>query len=137
MTMQISVEARVLGEQREEGIGTMSVTVPAQRLSGAELVRLTVEEQVRTLTARRRLTALEIEQRLNRQYGALPQTREVRIGVPELDAEQEAERALQACRAGECLVVINGQPLEDLKREVFLAPETTVQFLRVLPMAGG
>ena len=137
MAVEISVEARVLGEQRETGIGTVSLTVPAQRVSGSKLVRLAVEEQIRTLTARRKLTAADIERRLNRQYGAAAPSRELRIGVPELDPAQEVERALQACRAGQCVIVIDGQALDDLDSEVVLKPETNVRFLRLLPLAGG
>ena len=60
MAVEINVEARVLGEQRGAGIGAVSLMVPAQRLSGSELVRLAVEEQIRALTARRKLTAADI-----------------------------------------------------------------------------
>ena len=137
MTVEINVEARVLGEQREAGIGTVSLMVPAQRLSGSELVRLAVEEQIRALTARRKLTAADIEHRLNRQYGAAAPSREVRIGVSELNAAHEVDRALQACRTGQCVIVVDGQALDDLESEIVLEPETNVRFLRLLPLAGG
>jgi hypothetical protein len=140
MATEIGVEARVLGERAEAGIGTVSVTLPTARLTGTELVRLVVEEQIRTLTVRRKLTAAEIERRLNRQYGTIApenRKRELRIGVPEPDLTQEVVRALEACRAGQCLVVVDGQPVVDLEQEIVLQPETNVRFLRLLPLAGG
>jgi hypothetical protein len=140
MTTKISVQARVVGDRPEAGIGAVSITLPAPHLTGVELVRLAVEEQIRTLTARRALTAAELEQRLSRQYGAVVPghaQRERRIGVPAPDVDQEVERALEACRARQCLVLIDGKLLDDLNQEIALLPETSVQFLRMMPLAGG
>ena len=140
MTFQIIVEARILGERSEAGVGAVWLDLSATRMRIVDLVRQTVEEQVRTLTARRKLTAAEIERRLVRQYGILSQEdalRRRRIDVPRHDTTVEVERALEACRAGACLVVVDGEPLTDLDQEITVSPDTRVQFLRLLPLAGG
>lgn len=139
MTVQVSVEARVLGERADTGIDTVELALPA-RMMAADLVRVAVEEQVRTLTGRRKLTAIEIQQRLARQYGpAADEHREraARIGVPELDVEREVARALDACRRGQCLVVVDNRPVADLDGEVSIAAGSCVRFLRLVPLAGG
>ena len=110
--------------------------LPSPRLTVTELVRIAVEEQVRTLTARRTLTAEEIQRRLTRQYpGDRPHA--PTVTVPRLDPEEEVERALQACRGKRCIVVVGGRVVEDLHEEIVLTPETRVQFLRLVALAGG
>ncbi len=46
-------------------------------------------------------------------------------------------RALDACRARRCLVIVDGEPVEDLGQEVVLRPDSRVQFLRLVPLQGG
>jgi hypothetical protein len=134
MAIQIAVEARVPGQSSETGVGCVDVTLLSPRLTVADLVRIAVEEQVRTLTARRTLTVAEIHERLARQY---PGERRPAIAVPNVDPEEEVERALQACRTSRCIVVVGGRPVQDLDQEIVLAPEMRVQFLRLVPLAGG
>ena len=136
MTVELTVEARVLGERADSGIGSVEIELPSPRLTVADLVRIAVEEQIRTLTVRRRLAAAEIQERLSRQYPS-EKERAGRVKVPAIDSEHAVERALHACRAGRCFVILGGQPVTDLDQEVTLAPETSVQFLRLVPLAGG
>ena len=137
MTVHVSVMARIPGEASDAGIGMVDFDLPAERVRVEDLVRSAVEEQVRTLTARRKLAVLEVRERMERQYGPEPGRREAVIGVPTLDVQQEIDRALDACRAGRCIVVVAGEPVTDLDAEITLQLDTRVQFLRLVPLQGG
>jgi hypothetical protein len=133
----VTAEARVVGGRPHTGMGVVDIELPANRIRVADLIRVMVEEQVRTLTARRKLSIREIEQRLTRQFGADPERKTVQLGAPQLDIEDEVQRALNACRRGTCLVVVDGRPIESLDEEVVIASGSSIRFLRVVPLAGG
>src|SRR5436305_10227801 len=140
MTVHVRVETRVLGDASGSSMDDVNVVLPATRTSITDLIRVTVEEQVRTLTARRQLTVRDLEQQLARLYG--PDTVSQRpsgagIGIPEPDMEGEVQRALDACHRGRCFVIVDGQPVVDLDAEIDLAADTRVRFLRLVPLAGG
>jgi hypothetical protein len=54
-----------------------------------------------------------------------------------LDADREAESAPAAFKAGTCLLFINGEQIHELERRIELGVDTKVQFLRLIPLAGG
>jgi len=132
----VQVEARIVGGSVDEGLGSVLLSPAKQQLMAADLIRLAVGEQIRELTARRRLSAAETVQALRRQYqtsgsiSSLPDD-------PRLDPQREAERALAAFTAGTCLLFVNGEQVRDLNQEVAVGIDTKVQFLRLVPLVGG
>lgn len=109
----IEVRSRVVGgSPQDPALAPVVLELLEERLTVAELIRRTVEEQVRELLARRRIDAQQVRRALDRQYlppeeiarqaqeGAirLPSARAVR--VPEIDPTAEAQKALRAFEAG-------------------------------------
>lgn len=86
--------------------------------------------------AKRRLSTGEAIRALRRQY----QTTGSLASLPEetrLDPQRETERALAAFTTGTCLLFVNGEQVHDLAQHVTLEADTKVQFLRLVPLAGG
>lgn len=132
----VEIEARIVGGSGERGLGSVFFS-PAERVATAgELIRLGVDEQIRELVAKRRLSTSEAIRALRRQY----QTTGSLAPLPEetrLEPQRETERALAAFAAGTCLLFVNGEQVHDLARQVTLDADTKVQFLRLVPLAGG
>jgi hypothetical protein len=132
MSLAVRVDARVPGTPREERLA-VDVELPSPSIRVEDLIRRAVEEQVHLLTVQRGLSVLAAQERLDHQYGThLPDR-----GIPAINVKDEIGRALAACRAGRCIVVIDGEPVTELAAEITLRPETRVQFLRLVPLQGG
>ena len=132
----VQVEARIVGSSLDEGLGSVLLSPAKQQLLAADLIRLAVGEQIRELTARRRLSAAETVRALRRQYQTSGSISSV-PDDPRLDARREGERALAAFTAGTCLLFVNGEQVRDLTQDVAIGIDTKVQFLRLVPLVGG
>jgi len=120
-----------------------------ERITVGELIRRTVEEQVRELVGRRKLDALKAQEALARKYltddevrgkagqGAVRYPSSRRAGVPQIDPQAEVRKALAAFDRGTYMVLIDGRRMESLDEEITFAPATKVTFLRVMALAGG
>jgi hypothetical protein len=60
-----------------------------------------------------------------------------RAGYPVLRSHSRRRSARLRCRRGRCIVVVGGRPIKRLDEEIVLAPETRVQFLTLVALAGG
>lgn len=148
--LTIEVTSRVVGGSPEAPtLAPVTLTLLDERLTVAELIRRSVEEQVRELRARRRLAATQARAALDRQYltheemvaqatrgkVSLPSHRAPR--VPQIEPELEVEKALAAFQAGSYVVLVDGRQVESLAETVSFAPGTRVVFLRLMPLVGG
>lgn len=57
--------------------------------------------------------------------------------LPDIDVRAEIDRALRAFHEQRYFVVVNGARISDLTARVELTPETKIQFIRLMPLAGG
>ena len=55
----------------------------------------------------------------------------------QLDWKRQLDRALEAFEGGQILILVNDRQAESLDEEIVLEPQTTVTFLRLLPLVGG
>jgi len=132
----VEVEARIVGSNLDKGIGSVLLSSTKQEVSALDLIRLGVMEQIRELTVRRNLSTSEAIRALRRQYqtsGALSSL----LDESHLDPDRETDRALAAFKAGTCLLFIDGEQIRELEQRIELGVDTKVQFLRLIPLAGG
>ena len=121
----VTVESRVAqGGRLQQDQEPVVLTLLTQEITVADLIRRTVEEQVRQLNARRRL-----------QDDNWPD--ETAGTGSEVEASFEVERAKRAFSNGEYAVLINGRPALRLEDTLTFAPGTQIHFLRVTPLVGG
>lgn len=101
----------------------------------ARIVRLEVD-QFRARQKRRTtyqvLTAREVGEGVER--GAVKPGSQA--GVQHVDEETAVATALLAFEDGIYLVILDGEEQRDLDREVHLAPDSTVTFIRLVMLAG-
>ena len=146
----VEVRSRVVGESPEApDLAPISLRLLDERLSVAELIRRTVEEQVRELTVRRRLDAEQAGRALARHYlsaeEVAAQARRGAVRFPtaqsgkaaQLDPALEVEKALRAFDAGTYVILVDGRRVERLDEVVPFSPGTKVTFLRLMPLVGG
>ena len=150
--LHIEVQSRIAGlAANDQTLQPVILDLIDERITVAELIRRTVEEQVRDLIAHRKLDALKAQEALQRQYHYLsddeiasqakqgtvryPSSRPV--SIPQIDPQAETEKALAAFEQGGYMILIGGRRVERLDEQITFAPGTKVTFLRVMPLAGG
>ena len=55
----------------------------------------------------------------------------------QLDWKRQLDRALEAFEGNQILILVNDRQAESLDEEIVLEPQTTVTFLRLMPLVGG
>jgi hypothetical protein len=101
-------------------------------LTVQELIRLKVEEEIR------RLVAMEtLDRHPGREYRNIEAGETSAPGLAGLDPEAEVRKAQQAFASGRFLILVNGRRYTRLDEQLTLAPQTTVKFIRLMPLTGG
>lgn len=149
-TLTVEVRSRLVGgHEGALALQPVWLELLEERITVSELIRRTVEEQVRELLVKRKLDAQEARQILDRQYltaeqvaaqaekGAIRYPSSTRTKVPDIDPEAEVRKALRAFKAGSYFITVDGKQMERLDEVVTFAPGTRVTFLRLMPMRGG
>lgn len=142
----VEVQSRVLGRAVE--LEPVLLELLEEQISVRELVRRTVEEQVRDLIGRRALDNKSARQTLERQYltdeEIAAAAAQGRVSLPKLsssgtnlNAEREVERALKAFESRKFQIFIEGRQIESLDEQLSFREQTRVTFLRLMPLAGG
>jgi hypothetical protein len=150
--IQIEVTSRIAGARpNEAGMDPVIVRLLEQRITVADLIRRTVEEQVRDLTLKRKLSLEQAHRTLDRQYLTdadvesqaehgrigMPGSRQNRASPPEIDVDREVEKAQHAFNARAFYILVDGRQMESLDDELVFAPGVKVVFLRLMPLVGG
>jgi hypothetical protein len=146
--LSIEVRTRIGGAgPRAASLAPVRVDVVESSLTLAQLIRRTVEEQVRELQARQKLDAAAVQEALDRQYltdaeMAAQVEQHAAIRMParahgRIDAQHEVQRALMAFERGVYHVLVDGRQIEHLNDRVDVRLGTRVTFLRLMPLAGG
>jgi hypothetical protein len=118
-----------------------------ERITVDDLIRRTVEEQVRDLMGRRTLKGEQVRRILDRHYlsereiAAQAEHGVVRhpadISTKPIDPEAEVQKALRAFVAGTYSILVSGRQVERLDEVVAFTPGSKVVFVRLVPLAGG
>lgn len=147
----VEVRSRVVGGSPNDPVlAPVTLNLPEETITVAELIRRTVEEQVGELRARQYLDFEQARRTLDRQYltaeemveqaeqGAIrPRPSRRALHPRQVDPEAEVARALHAFEGGAYLILVDGRRVERLDEEIRFAPGTTVTFLRLMPLVGG
>ncbi|MEM7234961.1 MAG: hypothetical protein AAF517_22470 [Planctomycetota bacterium] len=139
-TKRIEVEYRTSGSLRQradnEDCDRIVIEVVDEEISVAELIRRTVREQIRVLSARGELTGDQVRGALARRYLS-PLDEGFRNGGTGVEPEREEERALRAFGRGDFVVFVDGRQAEAAEELLNLKERISVMFLRLTPLVGG
>lgn len=148
MPYQVEVSSRVVGNT-DEDLSTILLEIFEERITLAELIRRTVEEQISQMLSVKRLEAARVEELLQRQYLTADDiTNQANRGVIRypnrkkdqsltIDVARESERALNAFQQGKFLVFASGRQYTRLDDELDFSQQTKVILLRLMPLVGG
>jgi hypothetical protein len=145
----IKVQSRITGNAKPD-LDPVLLEILTERLTAAELIARTVTEQVSDLLSRHQQDADAAQQALARQYlteadvAAQAARGSIRLPgkppaqrVPHIDVQAEIDQALCAFTTGKFLIFTGGRQITRLEEELDFREQTTVMFLRVMPLAGG
>ena len=113
---------------------TFTVHVSGETITARELIKLRVFQEVETYnqtlpTAFRMLVQpSEAEHTLNGFKFSKPR---------QVDPQAQFEKAIQAFEGNGFLVLVDDRQVESLDDEIALRPETSVSFLKLVPLVGG
>lgn len=135
------------GARQEPLLPPVTLTPTASTLTVAELIRLTVAEQIAALSVQHWLAQVSIREVLDRQYlserDVLQQASAGTVVMPQastppdLDVGVEVERALKGFETRAFRVLHNGVMLQRLDETIELSPPSTLAFIRLVPLLGG
>ena len=111
-----------------------SLDVPTERISVRELIRSRVYQEVQDYNVKQ-----------GREFRGLVQPEEAekslngwKLKKPrKLDWQKQFDRAVEAFAANQILILVNDRQAESLDEEIVVAPDSTVTFLRLMPLVGG
>ncbi len=114
--------------------GAFTLDVPTERITVRELIRTRVYGEVRDYNLRQPeyfrglVQPTDAERTLN--------GFKVRQGR-RLDPEKQFEKAVESFYRNGFLILVNDQQVDELEEEIEVRPETTVTFLKLVPLVGG
>ena len=134
--IELDVPTQVYGAGRYRE--SCVVTFPAPTLPLRDVIALKVRAEVeRAARSREAKRALSVRYLTDEDLSWAGGGAAALPPEPEIDVRQEIERALAAFRERRYFVVVDGAQREDLAEPIALTPQTTIRFVRVLPLAGG
>lgn len=100
-----------------------------------DLIRLKVEEEARQLAAFEVLDQRDQPPQVGREYND-PAAPAIHPRTP-AEIQAQVSKAQNAFAAGRFLILVNGQRYTHLDEQIVLTPQTTVKFIRLMPLTGG
>jgi hypothetical protein len=146
------IEVRSRGLQatsQEPGLPTIVLDLLHEEITVAELIRRTVEEQIRELQMSRKLNAQQVQRTLNRQYLTQDEVDEQavtgmvclpapsQIGEQRISAEAEVRKAWRAFEKQAYVLIADGRRMTSLDEKIIFRPGSSATFLRLVPLIGG
>jgi hypothetical protein len=148
--LTLEINSRIVGARPEApALDRVLLELLEQRITVTELIRHTIEEQVRNLTVRRKLAAEDARRALDRQFlspgeinaqaehGAVRWPSQRSLTPPALDPQFETEKAIRAFQAGSYVILVNGRRVENLDEVLTFDLDAKITFLRLTPLVGG
>ena len=113
----------------------LEMQLQAEELTIAELIAARVHQEVREHNARRAtgtFSGLVEPSRTERELNATKERPHRRI-----NADAQTEVALKAFTRGQVLLLVDDKQVDELDERVTLRPESSVIFLKLVPLVGG
>ncbi len=119
-----------LGDEDEE----FTLEVPTERITIRELIRTRVYQEVRDYN----LNRPEYFRGLVQPTGAETTLKGFKVRQRRrLDPEKQFQKAIESFYRNGFLILVNDRQVEELEDEIELRPDTTVAFLKLVPLVGG
>ena len=118
----------------DDSVGAFTLEVPTERITVRGLIRTRVYAEVRDYNLRQPeyfrglVQPTDAEKTLNG-FKVRPGRR--------LDPEKQFERAIESFYRNGFLVLVNDRQVDELEEEIEVRPDTTVTFLKLVPLVGG
>jgi len=151
--LTLEVHTRTIGSLKAQDPEHLTLNVLEERLTVAELIQRIVAEGIREETMQRMKSMPHIQDGQPQQeaskrgylseeeIAAQVQSGMIRlpgqndISVP--DTKTQIQKTLRAFQNGTYLVLIDNKRIKTLDEEISFTPTTSIQFVRLAPLAGG
>ncbi len=148
--LSVEIRHKVIGGRPDEPqLGDVVLELLNEEITTAELIRCSVEEQIRDLILHHKLNIEQARQAIARHYLTETQVRQqAQTGairypsnkiseLPEIDLAAEVGKAITGFENQTYMIVIDGQQVEGLDEVLKLEPTSKITFLRLTPLRGG
>ncbi len=146
----VEVRSRSLQTTSQEpGLPTIVLNLLHEEITVAELIRRTVEEQVRELQVACKLNAEQAQRILNKQYLTQEEVDEqvasgvvclpvgTRAGESAISMVTEVRKAWRAFEKQAYVLIADGRRMTSLDEKLIFRPGSSVTFIRLVPLIGG
>ena len=134
MTTTLTIRDETTFAFGDDGGGAFMLDVLTERITVRELIRTRVYEEVRDYNLRQP----EYFRGLVQPTGAERTLNGFRVlQRRELDPEAQFEKAIESFYRNGFLILVNDRQVEELEEEIGIQPDTTVAFLKLVPLVGG
>jgi hypothetical protein len=118
------------GTTAGETLAALELQLDAERMTVEELIRARVHQEVRAHNARRagRFSGLVQPERAEHELNG-PRRR--------IDPDRQTDVALRAFERGHVLLLVDDRQVEELGEPITLRPDSSVVFLKLVPLVGG
>ena len=120
---------------------TIELVVPKLQLTVRELIRLRVHNEFisaklyhETASQQARKSARDVDGKADKQFVWMDSLGKINFNTT---WEAEAEKACQNFQNNQFIIIAGGKQLENLDEEFILDQESTVKFIKLLPLVGG
>jgi hypothetical protein len=146
---ELQISCLTTRPSQPRGIDTIQCLFPDQQITVRNLIVLAVREQCRQLEKRHRANLNEARAELTRQYlserevvelaatGRVALNQNQDLGNTELDPDKEIAKALKGFHSKSFMILVGSHRCTALDETVTLALTQPVQFIRMIPLAGG
>ncbi len=134
MTTTLTIRDETTFAFGNDSDGAFALDVPTERITVRELIRTRVYGEVRDYNLRQPeyfrglVQPTDAERTLN--------GFKVRRGR-RIDPERQFKRAVESFYRNGFLVLVNDRQVDELDEEIEIRPDTTVTFLKLVPLVGG
>lgn len=134
MTTTLTIRDETTFAFGNDSDGAFTLDVLTERITVRELIRTRVYQEVRDYNLRQPeyfrglIQPTDAERTLN--------GFKVRQGR-RIDPEKQFERAIEAFYRNGFLVLVNDRQVDELEEEIEVRPDTTITFLKLVPLVGG
>lgn len=130
MATSVLVEDKVAGKQASQ---KYQLQLPREQLTVRELINVYVQDQVDRFNS----TPIDRSSRHQSDEERILNPSRPTQHTQRRDCEAECERALAAFGANNFFLLIDGNQVNDLDEVITIKPNTSVSFLRLVPLVGG
>ena len=149
--ISIEVESVIVGDKNENqpGLSPVKLELVSENIVVRDLIFRTVKQQIQHHLKNEKKAAEIVKVMLRRQFLSQPeideQSKKGKVSIPKnkksekstIDIDKEFKLALSSFNSNTYKLIVDGETMDELDEVVHLQSESSVVFIRLMPLIGG